>query len=70
MFRWIATPFKIVNKRLSTMGTMMSDIQTKIHNSHSDMRREVSDFLERSTDQRQEQTHMLKGQAAFLAFLQ
>ena len=67
LFRRIATPFKRVNKRLSLMGTMMSDIQTNIHNSHSDMRRELSDFLESSTDQRQEQTHMLEGQAASLA---
>ena len=70
LFRRIATPFKRVNKRLSTMGTMMSDIQTNNHNSHSDMRRELSDFLESSTDQRQEQTHMLEGQAASLASLQ
>jgi len=76
LFRRITTPFKRVNKRLRTMEasqdnieSVVTDIKTQVESTSMEMKRDLTDFLLSATEQQQEQTHMLEGQAAALASL-
>ena len=62
LLKKIARPFKRVNSRII-------ELKMEMQTSNQEMRKDLMDFLTSSTEQRQEHTHMLEGQAAALASL-
>ena len=62
LLKKIARPFKRVNSRII-------ELKMEMQESNQEMRKDLMDFLSSSTEQRQEHTHMLEGQAAALASL-
>ena len=62
LLKKIARPFKRVNTRII-------ELKMEMQTSNQEMRKDLMDFLSSSTEQRQEHTHMLEGQAAALASL-
>ena len=62
LLKKIARPFKRVNSRII-------ELKMEMQASNQEMRKDLMDFLSSSTEQRQEHTHMLEGQAAALASL-
>ena len=62
LLKKIARPFKRVNSRII-------ELKMEMQTSNQEMRKDLMDFLSSSTEQRQEHTHMLEGQAAALASL-
>lgn len=62
LLKKLARPFKRVNSRII-------ELKMEMQASNQEMRKDLMDFLSSSTEQRQEHTHMLEGQAAALASL-
>ena len=63
IFKKISVPFKRVNRRLT-------ELKMEMQTSNEKLQKEMTKYLDISTEQKNEQTHMLEGQAASLASLQ
>ena len=63
IFKKISVPFKRVNRRLT-------ELKMEMQTSNEKFKSEITKYLDISTEQKNEQTHMLEGQAASLASLQ
>ena len=63
IFKKMSVPFKRVNRRLT-------ELKMEMQTSNEKFKSEITKYLDISTEQKNEQTHMLEGQAASLASLQ